>query len=120
MTDEAVIVLKQAIDSVQSDHKSSQLVSTTMLKRNWKLYGIWPKLKSLIERQLYGDKKKDVRNPHNRKIMRKLFRFSFSPTFETIMQIVILLNVIQMVVEQYYQNLGKSSSFRNKEKLNFR
>lgn len=99
LTDDAVLVLKQAVDSVQSDHKSTQLVSSTMLKRNWKLYGIWPKLKSLIEKQLYGKSKAEVRNPYKNKLRRKLFKISFSDGFETLMQSIILLNVVHIFVE---------------------
>ena len=54
LTDGAVTVLKQAVDSVQSDSTSVQFVSINQLKRNWKLFGLIIRLKSGIEHYLYG------------------------------------------------------------------
>lgn len=107
LTDDAVVTLKQAIDSVQADRKSVQLVSSTMLRRNWKLYGIWPKLKNIIEKQLYSNKK-EIRNPYkiNQRKKRGLFKFSLSQALETIMQIIILLNVVQLGLESYWTSVG--------------
>lgn len=79
-----------------------------MLKRNWKLYGIWPKLKSLIEKQLYGKSKAEVRNPYKNKLRRKLFKFSFSDGFETLMQSIILLNVVHIFVEYQLMADGRT------------
>ena len=45
ITDDAVTVLNQAVNSVQSEQQgSNQFVSINQLKRNWKLFGFFPKV----------------------------------------------------------------------------
>jgi len=71
LTDEAVTVLRQAVDSVQNDPSSVQFVSINQLKRNWKLFGIIPKFKNMIETHLYGNNEKEIRNPWRKRWVRK-------------------------------------------------
>ena len=44
ISDDAVTVLNQAVNSVQNEHQSTQFVSLNQLKRNWKLFGFLPKV----------------------------------------------------------------------------
>ena len=44
ISDDAVTVLNQAVNSVQNENQSGQFVSLNQLKRNWKLFGFLPKV----------------------------------------------------------------------------
>ena len=44
ISDDAVTVLNQAVNSVQNENQSTQFVSLNQLKRNWKLFGFLPKV----------------------------------------------------------------------------
>ena len=48
ISDDAVTVLNQAVNSVQNEHQSTQFVSLNQLKRNWKLFGFLPKVSLYI------------------------------------------------------------------------
>lgn len=100
LTDEAVTVLRQAVDSVQNDSTSVQFVSINQLKRNWKLFGILPKMKNMIERRLYGNSEKEIRNPWRDRRARKCHKAALSTWLEIVMQTVIMLNLALMVVER--------------------
>lgn len=100
LTDEAVTVLRQAVDSVQNDPSSVQFVSINQLKRNWKLFGIIPKFKNMIETHLYGNNEKEIRNPWRKRWVRKCHKAALSTWLEIVMQIVIMLNLVLMIVER--------------------
>ena len=102
--DDAVTVLNQAINSVQDEQQSTQIASLNQLKRNWKVFGFFPKLSSMIDGYLYNAKERTVRNPWRKHSLRKLHRFALSNAYEVIMQGIIL---------------GKfSTSVKQKTKLN--
>ena len=47
ISDDAVTVLNQAVNSVQNENQSGQFVSLNQLKRNWKLFGFLPKVSNI-------------------------------------------------------------------------
>jgi len=99
LTDEGVTVLRQAVDSVQNDPTSIQLISINQLKRNWKLFGIIPRIRNMIETHLYGNTEKEVRNPWRKRIPRKCHKAALSMGLEILMQVIIMLNMMVMIVE---------------------
>ena len=90
ISDDAVTVLNQAVNSVQEEHQSSQIASLNQLKRNWKVFGFFPKLASLIDGYLYNTKDRKPRNPWRRQFLRKCYRTALSDWYEAIMQLVII------------------------------
>ena len=87
LTDEVVTVLRQAVDSVQNDNTSNQFVSVNQLKRSWKLFGLIPKFKNMIEHHLYANDEKAIRNPWRKRIMRKCHKAALSTWLEITMQV---------------------------------
>ena len=88
--DDAVTVLNQAVNSVQDEQQSTQIASLNQLKRNWKVFGFFPKLASMIDGYLYNSKERVVRNPWRKQFLRKCHRAALSDWYEWLMQAVIL------------------------------
>lgn len=109
ISDDAVTVLNQAVNSVQNENQSTQFVSLNQLKRNWKLFGFLPKLASIIDQYLYNSNERKIRNTWRRHWLRKAHRLALSSIYEVFMQLVILVNMILMLVEYILSQQAKAS-----------
>ena len=125
ISDDAVTVLNQAVNSVQNENQSGQFVSLNQLKRNWKLFGFLPKvsnikilknnnlyifkLASIIDQYLYNSNERKIRNTWRRHWLRKAHRLALSNIYEVFMQLVILVNMILMLVEYILTQQAKAN-----------
>jgi len=109
ISDDAVTVLNQAVNSVQNEQQSTQFVSLNQLKRNWKLFGFLPKLASIIDQYLYNSHERTIRNTWRRHWLRRAHRFALSGVYEVFMQLVILVNMILMLIEYIFQSEAKAA-----------
>jgi len=109
ISDDAVTVLNQAVNSVQNENQSGQFVSLNQLKRNWKLFGFLPKLASIIDQYLYNSNERKIRNTWRRHWLRKAHRLALSNVYEVFMQLVILVNMILMLVEYILTQQAKAN-----------